>query len=98
MSRPCVNQWKGCEGEVTDTAKRGECVNCRSTEYRWRNRKTGDLIERHRKLTLYDFRIQSLLPDDADERAGISTTPPRRSNVTPLRNLSQRQTPQRKRA
>lgn len=105
MSRPCVNSYRGCDGEVTDQAKRGECVNCRATEYRWGKRKTGEIIERHRKLKLYDHRIQGLLPDDADERAGLTAAPPRRSaSVTTLppraisRPSSQRTTPQRKRA
>lgn len=76
MSRPCANAWKGCEGEVTDHARRAECVNCRATEGRWRKRKQAELLQRHRNLTLWDHRIEMLLPDDANERLGISNRPP----------------------
>lgn len=76
MSRPCANAWKGCDGEVTDQAKKPECVNCRATEGRWRKRKQAELLQRHRNLTLWDHRITSLLPDNADAKLGISNRPP----------------------
>jgi hypothetical protein len=73
--RPCANAWRGCEGEAT--AKREECVNCRATAARWSKRKTSDIVRRHRNLTLWDHRLTPLLPDDADEKMGMSPQPPR---------------------
>lgn len=102
MARPCANAWRGCEGEVTDHAKKSECVNCRATEGRWKKRKTGDVLKRHRNLQLWDHRIQPLLPDDADERLGMSSAParaPRQGKVTNLPVPHRTFTPpQRKRA
>lgn len=85
--RPCANSWKGCDGEVTDRAKKSECVNCRATEGRWRKRKTGDILKRHRNLQLWDHRISPLLPDDADKKLGISSSPPPASRPAKVSTL-----------
>lgn len=89
MSRPCANAWKGCEGEVTDHAKKSECPNCRATEGRWKKRRTAEILQRHRNLTLWDHRITPLLPDDADKRIGITETPPRSALPAPHKTFTQ---------
>jgi hypothetical protein len=100
MARPCANAWRGCDGEAT--GKKDECPNCLAHAGRWRKRKTGDILKRHRNLQLWDHRMLPLLPSDADERLGMSTTPPRAPRSAKVANLpiphKSFSPPQRKRA
>lgn len=48
---------RDCENTLTEHTRMKLCVNCRASIGRWENRRTAEILERRRKLHLYDHRV-----------------------------------------
>jgi hypothetical protein len=50
-----------CGNELTAHARLDFCVNCRGSIGRWSKRRPAEVLERRRKLHLYDNRMSELV-------------------------------------
>lgn len=47
-----------CENTLSEHTRMRLCVNCRASIGRWEHRRTAEILERRRKLHLYDNRVK----------------------------------------
>jgi hypothetical protein len=52
---------EGCEETVSVRSKFKVCVLCRSSQRRWMDRKPAEVLERRRKLRMYDDRLNYVI-------------------------------------
>lgn len=57
--KECEN--KNCEYTLPESSAQVKCVNCRSAISRWGRRRPAEVLERRRKLRLYDTRLDDIL-------------------------------------
>lgn len=60
-TRPCENASAGCDGEVSKNAESRACTNCRAAVSRWMKRRPAEILERRRKLRMYDHRLAPVI-------------------------------------
>ena len=52
-----------CENDISDRSKLDICPTCRSGLYYWRKRRPAEILERRRKLTMYDARLATMVDE-----------------------------------
>lgn len=62
MSNICIIE--GCENVITDRAKYKTCSLCRASMYRWMKRSPSHVLERRRKLNMYDARMRMITGEE----------------------------------
>jgi hypothetical protein len=52
-----------CANEISPRSTLDICPLCRQTLYRWRQRRPAEILERRRKLTMYQSRMDNVNPN-----------------------------------
>lgn len=57
----------GCNTELSPRSSLTECPNCRASLVSWLKRRPAEILDRRRKLTMYEGRMRSICPGDVEK-------------------------------
>ena len=61
MANICIID--SCGNELSPRSTLDICALCRCTVYRWKKRRPAEVLERRRKLTMYQSRMDNVNPN-----------------------------------
>jgi hypothetical protein len=68
-ANPASRYCKHCGEPINDRSRLEECPKCRARAVRWIGRPPAQILERRRKLNVWDHTLEDILPGDVDRLA-----------------------------